>query len=93
MGCVCRGPLSNLKGNKKMWLVIIGLIIVILLYTVFGLAFIFASFTAYMGYIGVSELGATSEFVKLFCGMIGLFIGLAMWKFVRKMLLECLSKE
>ena len=31
-----------------------------------------------VGYIGVSELGVNSEFVKLFGGMIGFFIGLWM---------------
>lgn len=65
----------------------VGLIVFVGLFMVFGVSIIFAGFTAYMGYIGASELGSTSEFVKLFCGMIGFFVGLGMGKFVRKMLL------
>jgi hypothetical protein len=64
----------------------IGLIVFVGLFMAFGLSIIFAGFTAYMGYIGASELGTNSEFIKLFGGMIGFFIGLAMGKFVRKML-------
>lgn len=64
----------------------VGLIGFVGLFMAFGLLIIFAGFTAYMGYIGASELGTNSEFVKLFGGMIGFFIGLWMGKLVRKML-------
>lgn len=63
-----------------------GLIIFIGLFMAYGLSIIFAGFTAYMGYIGATETGVTSEFAKLFCGMIGFFIGLGMGKFVRRLL-------
>jgi Zn-dependent protease with chaperone function len=57
----------------------------------YGLSILIAVFTAYMGYVGISELGIDSEFFKLFGGMIGFFIGLWMKKFVVQLFNENLN--
>lgn len=70
-----------------MWAVvaIVGVIVMIGLVMAYGLTILFAVFTAYMGYIGMSETGTTSEFMKLFGALIGFFIGLGMGKSLRRM--------
>jgi hypothetical protein len=44
----------------------------------------FTLFLGYLGYLGASELGITSEFLRLLCALIGIYIGL----YIGKMALE-----
>lgn len=73
--------------------VILGFIALIILSLVitYGLSILIAVFMAYLGYIGISEMGIDSEFFKLSGGMIGFFIGLLMKKFVVQLFNEDLN--
>lgn len=45
-------------------------------FMVFMVFMVFPIFLGYLGYLGASELGITSEFIRLFCAMIGFSIGI-----------------
>lgn len=50
--------------------------VLLIAYWWFMISMVFSIFLGYLGYLGASELGITSEFIRLFCAIIGFSIGI-----------------